>query len=388
MASKDLLGIAGIDREFTLARVIARTTEWTVEPDLATAALDLDDDAALCRGLLERRLRLCVIDARIAGLIHTGVGRKRGKWYSYLRSMSTRISLSPRDVSLLRLLSWTPATTALLLRASSSFEGGRFIDERRLRERLQSLAEAGTVRSWPTAQAGGGLQNYYKLTPLGFEMLTGGEAVPPPRAFFAEVSPSLFAHTFRLAEVIVETLRACHAGRVTIERFTRENELVFQAGDRQVQPDCFFRLAASGRSFNLAFEIDNSTASIEAHAVNSIRQKLMTYHAYQELVLSQWRAGGKQWERPRFRVVFLTRSVERAYHILAYAAESATNKSRRLVYAATLDGFVTTDDPLHAPIFLDHLGHWQSLIDLHPSARYSKMAVRLTRPLDCPLAVC
>src|SRR5882724_4671458 len=121
--------------------------------------------------------------------------------------MSTRVNLSPRDNSLLRLLSWTPATTALLLRASDSFEGGQFIDERRLRERLQSLCGAGAVRRWATAQAGGGLQNYYKLTPLGFEMVNGTEAEHPLRAFFAEVSPSLFAHTFRLAEVIVEMLR-------------------------------------------------------------------------------------------------------------------------------------------------------------------------------------
>ena len=105
-------------------------------------------------------------------------------------------------------------------------------------------------------------------------------------------------------------------------------------------------------------------------------------------MLSQWHAGGKRWERPRFRVVFLTRSVERAYHILAYAADAAANKSRRLVYAATLDSFVATDNPLHVPIFLDHAGNWQSLIDLHPTAPYTKVPVRLTRPVDCPFTVC
>src|SRR6266436_5000546 len=115
--------------------------------------------------------------------------------------MSTRVNLSPRDLSLLRLLSWTSATTALLFRASSAFDGGPFSDERRLRERLQSSSEAGAVRSWPMAQAGGGLQNYYKLTPLGFDMTCGSEAPRPSRAFFAEVSPSLSMHTFRLAEV-------------------------------------------------------------------------------------------------------------------------------------------------------------------------------------------
>jgi hypothetical protein len=238
------------------------------------------------------------------------------------------------------------------------------------------------------AHGSGGLQNYYKLTALGFEVICGKDAQQPSRAFFTEVSPSLFVHTFRLAEVIVETLRACHHRRVEIERFIRENELIFQAGDRQVQPDCFFRLATGGRSFNLAFEIDNSTASVDAYAVNSIRQKLATYHAYMGLVLAQWHAGGQKWERPRFRVVFLTRSVERAYHILAFAADATPSKARQLVYAATLENYVTDDQPLHAPIFLDHLGQWQSLIDLHPTARYLKTSVRLTRPLECPLVAC
>ncbi len=239
--------------------------------------------------------------------------------------MSTRVNLSPRDMSLLRLLSWTPATTVLLLRASSAFDGGPFGDERRLRERLQSLCEAGAVRAWPMAQAGGGLQNYYKLTPLGFDMTCGAEALRPSRAFFAEVSPSLVVHTFRLAELIVETLRACSARRVTIARFIRENELKFRAGDRQVQPDCFFRLGVSGRLFNLAFEIDNSMASVDANATNSIRQKLTTYERYQELLLSQWLAGGKKWERPRFRVAFLTQSISRAYLILAARSRNCPN---------------------------------------------------------------
>ena len=99
--------------------------------------------------------------------------------------LSNRVSLSPRDTSLLRLLSRTPATTGLLLRASTTFEGDPFTDERRLRERLQVLSEAEIVRYRSTAHAGGGLQNYYKLTPLGFELLCGVESPLPSRAFFS-----------------------------------------------------------------------------------------------------------------------------------------------------------------------------------------------------------
>lgn len=268
-----------------------------------------------------------------------------------------------------------------------TFEGGPFLDERRLRERLEALCRAGVTRSFALAQSGGGLQNYYKLTPLGFELACGTEAARPGRAFYAEVSPSLLVHTFRVAEAIVEILRACSKNRVSIERFIHENDLTFTAGDQQVQPDCFFRLSTSGRTFNLAFEIDNSTASIDSHAVNSIRNKLSVYHAYQELMLSQWNAGGQRWECPRFRVVFLTPTVERAYHILAYAADMTPSKERRLVYATTHENFVTADHPLHAPLFLDHTGNWQSLIDLHPTAPYVKAPVRLTHPVESLLPV-
>lgn len=301
--------------------------------------------------------------------------------------MSTpKVSLSPRDLSLLRFLSFTPATTDLLLRVSSAFSGGPFTTERRIRERLQELRDAGIVRAWTTAHAGGGLQNYSKLTRLGWQLL--GESGPEPsRVYYAEVPPSLEVHTFRLSEAIGETVRACAARRVMIERFIRENELTLAAGDLEVQPDCFFRLAAGGRRFNLAFEMDNSQASVESYALSSIRRKLTAYHAYQELVLSQWLASRKKWERPRLRVVFLTKSVERAYHILALAAEHSCDRRRRFVYAATLEAYLADADPLCSPLFLDHFGCWQSLIDLHPTAPYQKPRVRLVRPVESLVGV-
>lgn len=298
--------------------------------------------------------------------------------------MSNRVILSPRDLSLLRLLSWTPATSMQILRASPSFEGEPLSNERRVRERLQSLQAAGVVRSWPANFGQGGLRNTYKLTPAGFQLLYGAERGLPGRAFFAETSPSLFEHTFRLAEIIVEVIRACHLKRVRIERFLRENELTFQVGQEHVQPDGFFRLNSAGKHFNLALELDNSTESLDSNATNSLRRKLSTYHAYQESVLAHWKTTDREAERPRFRVIFLTRSLERSYHILALAATSTRNPGRRLVYSATLESVLTEMEPLHAPIFLDHAGSWRSLVDLHPTAEYRKTPVRLSRASASP----
>ena len=299
--------------------------------------------------------------------------------------MANPVLLSGRDRSLLRLLGWTPATTTLLLRASTTFAGEPFHDERRLRERLQTLAGVGFIRAWSTAHAGGGLQNYYKLTPAGFQVLYGPDAELPPRAFFAEISPALFEHTLTLAEIIVQTVCGCHAQRVTINRLFRENELTFRVGDEHVQPDCFIRFASGGKNFSVAFEIDQSTESVDSHASNSIRHKLQTYDAYQELLLLQWLHHEKTWERPRFRVAFLTRTVERAYHILGLAAQVATNKFRRVVYAATQESYLAESDPVRAPIFLDHSGRWQSLVDLHPTARRRCEPIRLPCPLETVL---
>ena len=296
--------------------------------------------------------------------------------------MAITATLTARDQSLLRLLSWTPATTALLLRASITFDDRPFVDERRLRERLQALSKSGFVRAWSTAHAGGGLQNYYKLTASGFQALHGADAPLPPRSFFAEVSPALFQHTFRLAEVIVETSRACHAGRISIERFYRENELTFTSGAEHVQPDSFVQFLHGGRAFNVAFEIDQSTESLDSNAVNSIRTKLRIYQSYQDTLLDAWLSHGKAWERPRFRVAFLTRTIERAYHILALADRIAVKKSRRLIYAATHDSFLGDADPIRTPLFLDHHGHWQALVDVHPTAGFLRPPVRIPRDVE------
>lgn len=294
--------------------------------------------------------------------------------------MSNRILLTDRDRSLLHVLSRTPATTALLLRASSTFEGGSFTDDRRLRERLTALSAAGLARFWPAFLGSGGLQNYYKLTPAGFAALHGPDAELPPRAFFQEISPSHFDHTLRLADAVVTLHVAAHARRIEIVRFYRENELTLTVGQDRLQPDGFVRLACDGRTFNFAIEIDTSQESIDSPSASSIRRKIGLYHAYQEQAFADWHAAGKRWEEPRFRVVFLTPTIMRAYHILAFTRQIAMHRSRRLVYAATQSSFCSDAAALTNPLFLDHFGNWQALVELHPSAGHLKHPVRISTP--------
>jgi hypothetical protein len=48
-----------------------------------------------------------------------------------------------------------------------------------------------------------------------------------------------------------------------------------------------------------------------------------------------------------------------------------------ICYGATQDAFLAEPDALRAPIFLDHHGHWQALVNIHPTAAFTKPPVRL-----------
>lgn len=296
--------------------------------------------------------------------------------------------LSERDRTLLHVLSHTPATTTLLARASETLSEEGFRDGDRLRERLRALAASGFVRVFAATRPGGGISNYYKLTPLGWESIHAGDPPPIPRAFFAECSPSRFSHTFALAEVIVHTLVVCHQQRVHVARFHRENELTITGGHLSVQPDCVWQFSTGGRFFNIAFELDMGTEPIQSHRERSIRTKILAYEAHQDAALATWKASGEVGIRPAFRVAFLTRTVERAYHILSLATELARNPKRRLVYAITQDAYLVENNAVCVPLFLCHRGTWQPLVNLHPTSDSMRSPVRIERPLSAVNCLC
>ena len=111
------------------------------------------------------------------------------------------------------------------------------------------------------------------------------------------------------------------------------------------------------------------------------RTKLTHYEACQDLFWHWWKDQDARGARPYFRAVFLTRSQDRANHILWLARESARNADRHLVYATTQDAFLSEPRALHAPLLLDHHRSWQALVNLHPTADYQRTPVPLTRPV-------
>ena len=65
-----------------------------------------------------------------------------------------------------------------------------------------------------------------------------------------------------------------------------------------------------GRVFNHLVEIDMGTASLDAAAANSIKNKILTYEAYYDMAWDAWRRGGKGGQPPRLRALFITSSIE------------------------------------------------------------------------------
>jgi len=302
-----------------------------------------------------------------------------------MTNVSTNFLLKARDRATLRLLSFTPLTAPLIYRASKTFSLPEheepFRDERRVRERLQTLRRAKLIRTAQTTGPAGALVNYYRLTHEGYRTIEEPGSRFPAKSFFEPLATSRIQHTMRLAEVIVHVLIAAHRHRITITHFIRENELQINEPPHVQSPDAFIEFRAAGRTFNVMVELDNSTEPLHGDARSAIATKLRSYDMHQEAALRWWKVNGKPRDvNLRFRVAFLTKSAERAEHIATLACEVARNKDRRLCYVATQAAFLAAPDALTSPLFFDHTGRWRSLVDLHPAAPPNREPIRLP---DC-----
>ncbi len=295
--------------------------------------------------------------------------------------MSQGIIISKRDSAILSFLDLTPATAAQIRKVSTTYGDDVFRDERRVRERLQALGDAGLVKNFSLASNGGGLMSYYRLTSEGYRAAYPDMTESPPRTNFNEVAPSRVRHAMATADAITHTINCCHVGGVEIMRSLGDGRLVLEVGEHRQLPDFHFQLRKSGKTFNLVFEIDNATEPIDSKREQSIRSKLLGYETYQNWVLGLWSKSGRIGPRPSFRVVFLTIGSDRANHMLWLAHELAFIKDRRLVYATTQDNYLSDTLAVTHPIFNDHLGDWQSLVNYQATSGFLRERVRLKRPI-------
>jgi len=275
--------------------------------------------------------------------------------------------LTARDLEILVALDRCPLTVVQLLKLSQAF-ARPFTDERRVRERMLVLCTAGRVRRWLYATAGAGAQGYYRLTPLGYCLLHGSEAVPPVKRHFSPVALAHQHHTCRLADFVVHTAVAAHRAGIAFTGYYGENTVRLQVGEESLWPDASFQLVLpGGAAFGYFLEVDNSTERVRSDKdQDSWRRKILLYDRFQD-------SCGK-----RFRVlVATTRSRERLRHILDTAAETVQNRNRRLLYGIYLPAYLQEQDALRVPCFRDHLGRPTAL--LYP--RKEPVAEQFSLPL-------
>jgi hypothetical protein len=305
--------------------------------------------------------------------------------------MANRTLVTPRVRQLLKALERGPRTALQLLAESETFNEP-YTNLNFLRRNLQKYADARWIRSFPYATTTRGTLNYYKLTREGFRLLHQDDGYPEPTpSYFADIPVSRQEHARSLADVVVHAIVTAHRFGIRLTHACPENQLKLTLGDMTLKPDFQLTLEApTGQLFKFLLELDNSTEPLDATDPKreSIRRKITFYEAFQEHWLARWRERKEEGFPPRFRVLLLTRSTIRVRDMLAVARTLSRWKNRRLCLAATIQEFLAERDAVRSPIFLDHFGHWQSLVRVHPVEGNVKPPVRLPAGVQTSAFVC
>jgi hypothetical protein len=142
-----------------------------------------------------------------------------------------------------------------------------------------------------------------------------------------------------------------------------------------------------GRQFNFFIELDNGTEPVTSPKQReSLERKIRFYERLQDTVLAKWKRSLRRDARPRYRVLFFVRSVDREKHLLWTARQLARNPDRRLCLGISLGEFLASPNPLRAPIAVDHHGHWTAIVSEAYEARFCRDPINLR--VAAPLAGC
>jgi len=271
--------------------------------------------------------------------------------------MSTKKALvfTPRDLELLTIIGRTSPTLQQLLKVSSTFDRP-FTSLDTLRLRMTKLAATGWLQKFRFATTGPGAVNYYRLTPAGYRRVVGLKAKLPSKSHFRPISLGLQSHFQALSEFLIHFHVGAHRAKCVVNQFFPENDLVLRLdGERQLPDAAVQLLAPHGHSLNFLIEFDNGTEPVcSGRERDSIQKKVRFYERYQDRC------------DHRFRVLFVTaKQSQRHLHITALARQLAGNANRCLIYSVSLPSFVSAEDCLRTPLFLDHRGRLQPLVPPH-----------------------
>jgi hypothetical protein len=269
----------------------------------------------------------------------------------------TRVQITERDLDVLTAIDAFPMTATQLLDYSQTFREP-FTQARLAQRRLHILEQSGYVRSWPYAMASTGRSpRYFKLTRLGYRVLHGEDCVLPNRRYFEPVSDAHHYHTRCLADFLIRLTVTGHRQGISVRQFSRENSVRIEADSFTLYPDAVFQLAApGGRAFNFVVELDNGTERVRSQQdIESISRKIKGYDAHQ----SEFDA----FDHRRYVVLFVTtRSHIRLTHILRTAGDLMRNPQRLVFLGIDFETFLSAENPVTTPCFLDHRGKRFALV--------------------------
>ncbi|MEM7559796.1 MAG: hypothetical protein AAF394_11810 [Planctomycetota bacterium] len=258
-------------------------------------------------------------------------------------SRKSRVILQPRDISILGDLKLSPFDTRQLFSLSQRYEQP-FTTDRTLRRRLQQLVQAGFVQDFFYRTEAVGALKYYKLTRVGWHYLTGFGTVLPHASYFRAVAPALQRHTRLLADFFVKTLTSCHLQRVKISQVYRENELVLRIGERSLRLDAAIPFKVKSlKPRNCLFELDCGSEPVNSEKQReSLRQKVQFIFDYEQTCNQTFR-----------HYTLFAGSTKRMVNYLDMVADLNPYSNRSICFAATLDSYLESSDPLRTAVFFD-----------------------------------
>jgi len=251
--------------------------------------------------------------------------------------------ITSRDLQIFEALDRFPHTTRQLLKISQTF-ARPFTQDRSLRQRLQLLCAARSLRRWRYAIATGGVENYYTLTLAGWRILHGPDSQPASQGHLREISVSRQFHAKCLADALVHLQVAVHRAGVTFTGFCRENSWQIAVDQQTLQPDATFDLVSPQQTLHFFLEQDNHTETIRSSTnLESWERRIQLYEQLQNQTAQ------------RFRVLIVTsRCGRRLEHLLHTARRLAGNPQRRLFYGIHLPRLLQEPDAIRRACFLDH----------------------------------
>jgi len=262
-----------------------------------------------------------------------------------MASNSPRWQQTGRDREILAALDLCPMESRDLLEMSRTFSQP-FGSLDRVRRTLKRLEAARQVRSWryaTTGEGGGAAPLYYKLTLEGYRTLHQSEiAIPPTKRYLSAISVGRHQHQRSLTAYVVKTHVAAHRRGIRIADSFAENTFRIDTPFGPLFPDRRFTIVLpNGRQFLNCIELDNSTETVVSKSeIDSIEMKMRKYlHDLNERAYD-------------YRVQFVvTRSRDRANHILELAARLRPQTDFAPFYVVYLDDYLSTTDSFLAPIF-------------------------------------